>query len=880
MTSLSINYLRLKILCILEGSGATVLKYILRCGTPNKSLNVSLEHYLKNLPQHSTANYKHLKSKERRFTDTEMNQIQSDYSCKSFDISLLHKGIRFACEGIAKLDDGKWKDVDEIEYLLTEIKDERNTCVHNKSSMTEREFLTKVASLSCLFIKTLEVTKRKYSRSDAEFNKIKDEVEKAIEEIKLESFGEEEISRRCGKHMLPVFVTEVKNELKKLFLNIQYLKPLSILRNNNLNLNIDAIFSNPMITTKLSEENYENDYIELQNLLQSTGGSGTPQLFLVEGVAGSGKTTLLTFLVSEWFKSEDQRHIKGLDKYSLLLRVVCRENSKDSFKGLIEQILPEAFFKYRNLLLPLFKQCTILFLVDGLDEMTNCSQQLIKDSFDECKGISGVTFVCSSRPEAAMNFLSTVPQNYHISHIKIIGVKEEERINVILGYYKWLSQDNSGQTDHITTAVKEVVWREHFRLPLHLLFLAILCHDNLDSVRNTRAQSQLYQVIHRWCVEKLHTRLADHHEVKKKRRSHHKSIRNVLKFIYQLALKGLMENKLYITKDDEDLVSDASDNEGLPSEEVISAFLSLRRNVVDRVVEEKYWFPHKGLQDFFAAYHIIGHFEQKPSDHDTIKHVLQVYSEGRLDLPRLRNMLYHVAGLFNQSSNLLFPKVADEIVNLFQESGFHFYSEWLSLVEETEGNPTILTSVVQHISRYPATGFVIVNDSNLSSGAALLSKIPSTTVKIQLKRKLPCMSDLLKAMEGHFCRRLYLRHHVRNPGPTPASDEVLQQINRIRMTWFNGHLSIGGLRMLPWNLKMLILVLTSDDEAHQLLASLTAEPSSFSQLICIGRQYINNTIDGHSEQSYTQDATLGDATWKRVFRRQYVANSNSKNPVG
>ncbi|KAG0697328.1 hypothetical protein GWK47_026353 [Chionoecetes opilio] len=39
------------------------------------------------------------------------------------------------------------------------------------------------------------------------------------------------------------------------------------------------------------------------------------------------------------------------------------------------------------------------------------------------------------------------------------------------------------------------------------------------------------------------------------------------------------------------------------------------------------------------------------------------------------------------------------------------------------------------------------------------------------------MSDLLKAMEGHFCRRLYLRHHVRNPGPTPASDEVLQQIN-------------------------------------------------------------------------------------------------------
>ncbi|KAK8386088.1 hypothetical protein O3P69_010666 [Scylla paramamosain] len=197
----SIYYSHLKLLCILEGPGAIVLSHALKYGT-NKSTSVTFSEYLTNLPHTSTANYHALNDDQRRraFTGPEKIQIANDPSCQSFGITLLHKCIRLACEGVAGISDARWQDDGEMEGLITQIKQAKTLLVHESPQTTdEQQFLDKVEELKSLFNRALQAIKDKYGVCDDETTNVRDNIIRQMQDI-LQAVTEKVICKMTLNH--------------------------------------------------------------------------------------------------------------------------------------------------------------------------------------------------------------------------------------------------------------------------------------------------------------------------------------------------------------------------------------------------------------------------------------------------------------------------------------------------------------------------------------------------------------------------------------------------------------------------------------------------------------------------------------------------------
>ncbi|MPC48339.1 Coagulation factor V [Portunus trituberculatus] len=403
--------------------------------------------------------------------------------------------------------------------------------------------------------------------------------------------------------------------------------------------------------------------------------SADPQLLMIKGMAGCGKTTLLTFILSEWLKDECDRRIKHLHEYDFVLHILCRESNCVSLEEFLEQVLPQVV-AFRPNTQTLLNKCKVLFLIDGIDERNNSSDQLVKDILYRRKLVPESTIVCTSRPEAALDFLHSVPQEYRKGEGLMEGIALNDRTNFVLKYYDCFGGKGSANRNMIGQVMKNVGWRDHFRLPLNLLFLATLFHENSDCVRVNITQTSLYVKIHNWSVEKLHYRFAHRSYIgSTSRLSREESLKKVLDVLYGVALLGLLENRLFLSYQDFRQLQESCNFENLPWEEVMGAFFSLRQTIsVNKVVNQTYHVPHKGLQEFFGAKYITNHFDKCPdSKVKTIKYRYQqivgclqghtskdirslLKNPSRTELKKFRNLLLHVAGLLSQPDVISRPR--------------------------------------------------------------------------------------------------------------------------------------------------------------------------------------------------------------------------------
>lgn len=880
-TATSVDYSRLKLLCILEGPGATVLTRALKYGTRNTP-PVQLNDYLNNLPPTSTANFCSLSNKDKKkktFTSPEMKQIMGDTSWNYFDITLLYKSIRLACEHVAGLSDVKWKDENEMEGLITKIKDERNSCIHERPYMTDQEFQTKVSELEGLFVKTLEAVKVRYKVPDPEFTQVKCGLQKGIRDV-LGCFTVEEIMRIDSIKLLPLFKEMAKRRLTSTYKKAQLFDPLCFLNGSPETLiHVQTVFSK--ITIKENVKQTETDCLDLLRLTLSLGQSleppryrqlrqrshstpllqstqpthrvqllhlprsiqpshtvqptqpsskvyppqpiqpVRPQLLVISGVAGSGKTTLLTFILSEWLKDSRNCQIDYLDQYDLVLRILCQERDGTSLKEFLEQVFPESVM-FGTHTMPLLKKCRVLFLIDGLDEFNSSSYQLVLNILDQCKEMPEFSIMCTSRLERVADFIQSVPQNYGKLQVHIEGIARANRTEFVLKHYNSLSHNRSTNTDGLRQLMERIGWRDHLGLPLNLLFLATMFHDDPDSLKNNITQSCMYLTIHQWCVEKLQERLARNPKAAGTNRQTRKiGIMKVLKMIYQVALDSLLQDRIILSEENTKRLIEYSEAEKLPSEEMMAAFFSLRQSVANRVIHEKYYIPHKGIQEFYAAQHIVGYL-QRTSDPEAglirrlyhrivgcLQHNFVVetgpimrlfqYIVGRhqqrcvqragairrllqnslqtkpLNVRKLKNLFLHVTGLLTQPDTLPLPGAIEEVVDLLAESGVRGCHNWLSLLEDTKVNIVVLQRVANHVTNTPRDNEIVITDSTVFSAAALLPLIPGKQVKINLRRETN-MTKLSQALTGHTCKQLSLEYHYKHPGPATTSDPVLRDL--------------------------------------------------------------------------------------------------------
>ncbi|XP_063857809.1 uncharacterized protein LOC135099407 [Scylla paramamosain] len=875
---------RIKLICLMENAGKDVLTFVLKRGALNAPATPpgqSFTDYLDNFPEDSTANYGRMNNKQKRsaLNHTERRQAQRFPLWDKFDVTFLHKAIKLTCEHVAKDNDPEWRSQNTLEGLVTKIKDERNELFHEVKSFSEAEYQHKVNELEHLFIRVLAAAKTKYCIPDAEVTPVQDNARQVTDTFRKIGI-EKEILKDYFSMMHQEFLRDSQTHLKTSYDRVQTFDPLSFLTNSPKHCHhIQDIFCKMSLVEGRGhlQQRRDIDTCDVltvtrragQNPQPSTSSSATPpthgakpQLILIRGVAGSGKTTLLTFLVSEWLQDPGACTIKHLDEYDIVVRVLCRDDEGPSLQNFLKVILPNHFAVMDEHLIPLLQQCKVLFLIDGLDELSpgTPSHSLVKDILNISKYSPDFTLVCTSRPETVEDFLVKVPDGYEVWDMEMKGVSHEQRIHFVMKHYNSFPDKGDKDPERLEYLMKQIGWKDYLGLPLNLHFIAWLFYLNVDNIKVTTTQTSLYVTIRDCCIQKLQARLTEHSLDRQPREVH---IYKVLEDIYDVSMQAILEDRLTLSKQEEQMLICSCHEKGLPSKEVIPAFLNLE-DTSDRLGHhQKYAAPHKSLQEFYGASAIV-HKLVEGSHSASIRRMLHDPPRQQLrnlrnllqyvaclfchpqtpcrvsdirrmlhfpppeNLRNLRNLLLHVAGLLCHPNTPLCAAAIQEVVDLLAETGVKRCSDWLSMLEDTEVNRIALDCVVRHITSEERE-WVTITDSTITSARALLPLIPSKVVRIELSRKESDVQGLI--FEHHKYIVLNLHHQYRHPDQATLRDSLLRAMPRSRLEWFTGHLSGAGTQLLQeyrglgW-----LRLAVCDQDAQEVLAAISAVHASMPQL--------------------------------------------------
>ncbi|XP_069937448.1 uncharacterized protein [Cherax quadricarinatus] len=603
-----------------------VLHHTFCWGTPDKPATTTLDRYLHNLKPTSSANYLKLKSKDRKFDKTQKKLMNRSANGREFDVALLCRSIKLACENVAPLSDPVWIIAStEMEYYITAINNMRNDAVHGPLAVTDEDYYENMRKFRELLTGCLKTSGERYGRDQDEVTKEIQRMNDDLDNIMNEILGEEDIMKYCIDDIKQIIIKDSYDKLKMILQQITYINPVSFIT-DNFQLEVDKIFVDIEVKQGRRRDNNEHiDYVEILSLVQTTSvvscvssgrqqdSSARPQILLLEGVAGSGKTTLVKLVTDQWIQG-GQGNIKDLDNYDLLLWVQCRDPTINSYHHLLHRLLPDASAKFRNILPKIIKLCKVIIIVDGLDELNNNSRTLVKSLLLEFQNCINTTFICTSRPETVEMFSLTIPEDYDVTNAELRGIKKEHAVEFVRRTHQVITKltNSNRNTDELVTKVIEVTYlQEHFCLPMNLTFIVYILDQELDELNiRTITQTQLYHKIHLMCqsklLERLTTKMMNESTVQK-------SVEEILKIIYATSLENLSRDQLSFEEETVDELISACKKHDIPYHEMLSAFLSLKPIWTWQGIEERYSAPHKGIQDYFSALYIVM----------TLKHQLQ-----------------------------------------------------------------------------------------------------------------------------------------------------------------------------------------------------------------------------------------------------------------
>ncbi|XP_045583761.2 uncharacterized protein [Procambarus clarkii] len=897
----------------LNDCGRRVLYKTFRWGTPDKPDNIKLDDYLNDL------------GKPGKFNKTQKELIDNSPDGSDFDVSLLFQSIKLACKDVAEFSDPKWfTESSEMEYYVTAIKNMRNNALHGKLAISDEELLKQTNNLLDFLINCLKASGERYGRDEAEVNLEIKQVEDDLDNIKHEILGEEDLIKYCSDKIKQLMIENSSKRLEEVFQNIVYINPVSFIT-DNLWLEVDKIFVD--IEVKHGKRRGEGEHIDYRELLklvqspvappsmsaasqqpspalhptvsaasQQQGLSARPQILLVEGVAGSGKTTLVTMVTQDWIK-KDQGKIKGLDNYELMLWVQCRNSIVHSYLDLLDRLMPDVSLKFRNLLPRLMKLCKLLIVVDGLDEINENSRKLVNSLLQEFKNASHTTFICTSRPEKLEMFKNTIPREYEVTIAELRGILKDRILEFLRLNHQVIKKMTKSErsTEQLVKVVEKLKGlQEHLSLPMNLILLVYIW-DQAPEEQNmtTITQTELYNKIHRLCLSKLLERLANHPQTNAMSKDDlEDGIQGILKVIYRISLESLSRDQLILENEIIKQVKLTCKNEGLPQEELLSAFLSLKPIWTWEGVQERYSAPHKGIQDYYSAEHIVANIKCElkshalkvshdkltttlpttpspsatpspstptPARHSRFwrvwKHVMiklknnthfpsrsgiirkvlkETLKTDEVGIGKYQNVLVHVAGLLHLTMDQVPEALVREVVALLHESGMWRESQWLDLLENTNVLSVTAKAVAPFINSKRG---IDISDSRVRSYAALLPHLKPSKVSISIKSDpsaLPCLPDLLAGLTRHHCVMLSLEHHYYHDHTT-TSDHILQCLQPLsELKVFMGCLSGDYVAALAPSLEQLYLAVVSDDQARFLLPQLhTALTSRLPQLVVL-----------------------------------------------
>ncbi|KAK3891392.1 hypothetical protein Pcinc_004691 [Petrolisthes cinctipes] len=796
----------------LKTTVTNTLYEMLMWAMPDKLLGESIFDYMMRLDKNSPANYHRVNATLRKFTKEQREIMLSDFTLRKADITLLFKLFKLFAHDVAAFDDDKWKSGGaHLESLITSIKNIRNVIAHESCTMNYTVFNEMANKLRVLLTEALKAAKEKYGRSDVELQKKTKEMEDGLYEVFQQVLGKEELLSYCHQDIKNNLITEANNDLQAASV---FINPLHFLLESDVEVIVQQLFSK-MLFRKKDQKGRDIILDSSQIVNVSKHDTYRPQLLLTEGEAGSGKSTLLTMITHEWLEG-GHGQIKGLDKYHLILRVQCRDRHLNSLDDLLRNALPLVYCKNRNLMLPILKGCNILFLIDGQDEANPHSWKVVQDILNAFKDASSSTILLTSRPEAIPNFRSTIPTEYQVTGIKLLGIDKKDRQNFVTNYII-LFQDHAGKTvdlNKLQQTIESICGRDHFNVPLNLVFLAWQCIHDPNSVSETESQTQLYFWAHKLIVQKLKERLLnkkpefaimDKMELTRR-------VKECMEALCQCMLQAVINKHVVFIDHELRHVITTCDRTGIPCQEVLSAFLTIKVIKAPLGEDHQYTTPHKGLQDYLAAVYVDSKLKQQP--HSTIKEVIK----GELGpIPmEVKDFTYIVLHLFGLLKHHLKPapnRLHEEVVQLLHEAKI---DSWGKVVELAEYNTEVITAITRLIPR----GELMLVKDHVKGHSALLSHLMPTEVKVKIPGLVPDLSPLMGALTHHNVTSVDVLHNIWNPQPTTTLDPFLQALmSRDGLEIFSGQWHKSMTR-LPSTLEYLGISVTEDEQVQTLMPAL------------------------------------------------------------
>ena len=796
----------MRVLKALTCEGRLTLLQVLKWGCPK----TELETYEKYLIDSGLSRklYKNTFAKQQR------EKISRNPSGDEFDITLLYKMIQRACHSLASPGDDMWTITNStcLEYWLTCIKNSRNNLMHDLSIFTQATMVDKIENIREILTKVMEMSGTLYSVNIGTVDQMIRRINDNLNNIRDQPFAP--LDPRSNQSLFETLKDLLRfsgaQELKQKYDSKIFFNPLSFLDKNECHLKVSSVFVRPAI-----EENKDMTScraVHFKDLLEHLDITTPDSLMILEGQPGAGKTTLLRLYMSEWIA--DGGDIKGLSDYEIVLHFECRDTSIDSFTQLLLSHMPKTTSKFqKNDLKLILLSLKVMVLVDGLDELNEASQKVLKEILN-IKNSRDFTLICTTRPERIPEVKKLVSGRMKVVNMIIQGIPIQEREKFVRAYHCQRKQHGIQQQDidSLLEYLRQVPphLEDFLRFPLNLVMLTILWDDANSRVREITSTTALYLETHNLLIEKLLERLMNHPSTQ------HMSLTQLttkcdtfLAYMYWEALRAQTDDAVFLNRSQIKVLNQLCDSLYLPAEEIFSAFLVSASNDRFITLSKEVKFPHKTLQDFYTAKHVtflleedlvhdLSIFKKKfdesdePSKQQIVKRtrkllgqpisvrsvLLQFHkdpSESQY-FEKYTNILFQLVYLLHNSDPKTLEHYAEEVVTLL-DAGKHIqFQHWVDLLKESQYNPTL----AQNISTVLSTSDWRVMDQQVKAAVAFLSYNCPSRLNIIIENDpehVPHLYDLMEAAAAtHNCEiTYYFNHHLYYP-ESGLSNSLLQKL--------------------------------------------------------------------------------------------------------
>ena len=833
--------------------------YTVFCWGCRKDPFVTLKEYLVNEKGLTFQDYK------KRFTKTMREKIDENACGDDFDISLLFASIKTACEDLAEENSKVWTDPDDtkLEYLCTDLKEMRDTLIHENKISGESERNERIDAIEDVISKGFSIAGKLYGRDREEIERCIDEMKKGLCEIRraeVMPLNVEQYKKEVNEFQMYLerVVGEEIGEMKENYVDIESVDPASWF-SRNVGMKLKAIFTRVNVVKEKTDP-VNSEPVDYENMLETPTEDGrVPPVVVLEGEAGAGKTTLCRLLMAEWGESENiPPSFKSLSQYDIILFFECRNHHIKKFEDLLRVSFPKSLCYIRMAELTSFVLShKVLIIADGLDEGNDNSERLLKEIICSTIPHSGgmLRLVLTTRPERFYK-LTRLCQNACWLHTKIVGIAIHKRSEFVHRLHSEMINKNLSKqnTQDLIDFLKQSQIRigEHYRLPLILTFLTYLWAYNPSSVNAVTTSTRLYIAFHEMVLNRLLDRLllckSESHEVLKKR------CEDFLKLLYEVSSATLRSGHMRLSKECSDKLSEECRKLDLPSEEVCAAYLSSDRKWTSVGYETYLTLPHKSIVEFYAAqfifYRMFLHSDDDEFDRELreiclkydktlneIREILDVsqtqkekktlydcivdiFNIGKPDhyLSDYRTVFFHFGGIVAKKQPSSWENMASEYTKLLLEARVHG-GQWLDVITETECSDEVTRLVAENLDLK-----LIIRDGHTRAALQVMKhldeRIPVRIVLDCEVLHVPHLEVMLSQIAERDCDvELFLNHQWRD-SDLGLSDNLLGSLinNKCRLYQFAGNLN--SLKSLPDTIKKLRCIIHDNEHAATLCKDL------------------------------------------------------------